>query len=197
MKLQHNKLKVVFVLFTIIIMAFAFTGSAETTNMPENLSIDEDQWESWTVSGKCKLFPFMSAGNEVGFSFEPKAGQADSLHKECKFTLKNGEKKLVLKEIDMYYCVEKQSIIYAGLSTHSKESFETSEFKEACIRLMQGYNIGFDSQSGKAVLNLSRERAEEVVNYCLENVERCLVDNMRIRVIRNEDDNYYSFHMEY
>lgn len=166
-------------------------------NAPEGMIIDEEQWEAWRPSGKCKLFPFMGAGDEAGFSFTVPSGQADQQHKTVSFIFIDGESKRTLEDVEMYYDVEDQTVYYTGLWTESEEVFMSDDFKEACIRLMLGYNIHFDSETKSAVLNLTRERAEEVVNYCLDNVEHCLVDDMRIRVLREADRSYYSFHMEY
>lgn len=187
-------------LLSILIVFFASTVVAETINTapPTDMIVDETQWEEWSASEKCKLFPFMSAGKQAGFTFSIPSGQSDSSHKTCTFVFVGGDKdNTSLKKAEMYYCVVDQTILYLGLCTEDKNIFESEEFKEACIRLMLGYNIGFDSKTGHAILNLSRERAEKVVDYCLSNVEHCLVDNMRIRVIRDEEDDYFSFHMEY
>jgi len=169
-----------------------------TDPVPSNMIIDEVQWEAWTSKNKCKLFPFMGAGKQAGFSFTIPSGQANSSHKKCSFIFNEGEwDNTSLKNVEMYYGVEDQTILYTGLWTEDKDIFESQQFKEACIRLMLGYNIHYDSNIEDTVLNLSHERAEEVVSYCLKNVEHCLVDDMRIRVIRDEEDPYYSFHMEY
>lgn len=168
-----------------------------SANAPKGMIIDEDEWEAWEPAGKCKLFPFMGAGDEAGFSFTVPSGQADQEHKTVSFIFKDGESSRTLENVEMYYDVKDQTIYYTGLWTESEEVFKSEDFKEACIRLMLGYNIHFDSETKSAVLNLSRERVEEVVDYCLENIEHCLVDDMRIRVLREADRNYYSFHMEY
>ena len=55
------------------------------------------------------------------------------------------------------------------------------------------YNIRFEN--GEPILNLTKERAREIVDYSIDNAEHCLADNMRIRVVR--EDGYYSFHLEY
>lgn len=173
-------------------------NTVENKKLPENMIIDEAQWEAWKASRKCTLYLFMGACEEAGFTYSLPGGQNKSTHKTCRFVFQGGTKDGVsLKNVEMYYYVENQEIIYLGLWTSDITIFESADFKEACVRLMLGYNIHYDSKAEKAVLNLSRERANEVVAYCLDNIEHCLVDNMRIRVIRDQEDDYYSFHMEY
>lgn len=166
-------------------------------NAPEGMIIDEEQWKAWKVSGQCKLFPFMGAAREAGYTFTVPWGQSDSDHKTVSFVFKDGDSKRTLDNVEMYYGVTDQAIIYTGLWTDDESVFKSEDFKEACIRLMLGYNIHYDSETESPVLNLTRERAEEVVSYCLDNIEHCLVDDMRIRVLREADRDYYSFHMEY
>lgn len=166
-------------------------------NVPEGMIIDEEQWEAWKPALKCALMPFTRAGNEAGYTLTVPTGQGDSNHKTISFIFKDGDSSRTLENAEMYYGVKDQMIEYTGICTEDESVFKSDDFKEACIRLMLGYNIHFDSDTKSAVLNLTRERAEEIVNYCLENVDHCLVDNMRIRVLREPDRNYYSFHMEY
>lgn len=186
--------------FIVLVLAIMMTAVSHIAmaEMPENMIVDEAQWEEWEASGKCKLFPFMGAGKEVGFSYTIPKGQSDSAHKKCSFVFQGGNKDgESLKKVEMYYGVQDQTIVYLGLWTENEEIFKSEDFREACIRLMLAYNNHFDKDAGKAVLNLSRERAEELVEYCLDKIEHCVVDDMRIRVIRNQADNYFSFHMEY
>ena len=152
------------------------------TNMPDGMVIDETQWESWKSENKCSLFPFMKSVEEAGFNFSVPHGQGDTTHKTVDFYFKdNGESRL-LENVDMYYDVIDQKIVGVGLYTKYEKKFESDDFK---------------ATSG--VLNLTRERAEEIVNYCLENVDHCIVDNMRINVTRNkeEGEEYFSFDVKY
>lgn len=166
------------------------------SDMPDGMIIDEDEWEAWKSENICALFPFMSAGKEAGYSFTVPSGQANSAHKTVQFIFKDGEH--TLEKAEMYYGVENQKIEYTGLNTEDESIFISDEFKEACIRLMLSYNIHYDSGKSEAVLNLTRERAESIVNYCFDNnIEHCLIDDMRIRIIRNSEEKYYGFHMEY
>ncbi len=166
-------------------------------NIPEGMIIDEEQWEAWKSVGNCTLMPFTRAGEEAGYSLMLPTGQGDSDHKTIDFIFKDGENSRKLENAELYYGVTDQKIVYTGIWTEDEGVFKSDDFKEACVRLMLGYNIHFDSETNSAVLNLTRERAEEIVDYCLENVEHCLVDDMRIRVLQEAERNYYSFHMEY
>lgn len=77
---------------------------------------------------------------------------------------------------------------------------EYTDFKEACIRLILGYNMHLEKDTMEAALNLTRERAEEIVNYCLDNtIKFCVVDNMRIHLTYRNDtaDPFYRLHVEY
>ena len=167
-------------------------------NTIDGLSLDENEWESWESTNVCSLFPFMEAGDKAGYTFSLPSGQQES-HKIGVFDFIDGGSTRALDQTDFYYGVENQRIIYTGLSTDNETVYNSADFREACIRLMLGYNIHYDSQSEDVVLNLTRERAEQIVNYCFDNnVSHCTVDGMRIRLLRNETgDNYYSFHMEY
>ena len=169
-----------------------------TANMPEGLSLDEKEWDSWESNGGCTLFPFMKACDKAGFTFSLPSGQEET-HKEGYFDFKDGDTTTTLDQVVFYYGVENQHMLYTGLYTDNPDTFNSDDFREACIRLMLGYNIHYDQASDDAVLNLTRERAEEIVNYCFDNdVKHCVVDDMRIRILRNDaNDNYYSFHMEY
>ncbi|MCC8051021.1 MAG: peptidoglycan-binding protein [Clostridiales bacterium] len=168
-------------------------------NMPEGLSTDEDEWEAWESTKGCGITAFMHGCEKAGMTFSVPTGQADNNHKLCKFVFINGDSSTSLKDATFYYCVN-PLLTYVGLYTEDIEVYESDDFKEACIRFMLAYNVDFDSDNMEATLNLTRERAEEIVNYCFDyEIEHCVVDNMRIRLIRrtDEDDEYYSFHIEY
>ena len=169
-----------------------------SANIPEGISLDEEEWNEWKSTNICSLFPFMGAAEKAGFTFSLPSGQQDN-HKEGVFNFKDDGSTHALDQTTIYYGVENQHVFYVGLNTENESTYYSDDFKEACVRLMLGYNIHYDGDSNEAVLNLTRERAEEIVNYCFNNgVKHCVVDNMRIRLIRNEsNDNYYSFHIEY
>ena len=178
--------------------AVADDSATKMTDIPDHMIVNEEQWNSWTAKRGCKLFPFMDASGQAGFTFSIPWGQEKSIEKTVEFAFqdKNGNH-LKLENAEMYYAVEDQTIIYAGLSTSDKAVFESKEFMEACVCLMLAYNCHYDAGKGGAMLNLTHERAEEITEYCLDHIEHCLVDDMRIRVIRNDTKPYYSFHMEY
>lgn len=161
--------------------------------MPDGMIINESKWDAWESTNNCMLFPFMDTGEQAGFEFTMPLGQGNSKQKNVDFVFANGK---TLKNVEMYYGVEDQKILYTGLWTEDKNAFLSKDFREACIRLMLGYNIHYDDG---AVMNLTRDRAEEIVDFCLKNqeAEHCLVDNMRIRVLREDEKPYYSFHLEY
>ena len=169
-----------------------------TANMPEGLSLDEDKWNAWESTNVCSLFPFMDAAEKAGFTFSLPSGQQEN-HKEGIFDFKDDGSIHTLDQTTFYYGVENQQVFYVGLNTDNESTYYSDDFREACIRLMLGYNIHYDNNADEAVLNLTRGRAEEIVNYCFDNdVKHCVVDNMRIRLIRNDNnDNYFSFHIEY
>lgn len=169
-----------------------------TANMPEGISLDEDEWNAWESTNVCSLFPFMGAAKKAGFTFSLPSGQQEN-HKEGIFDFEDDGSTQALDQTIFYYAVENQHVFYVGLNTNNESTYYSDDFREACIRLMLGYNNHYDSDADEAVLNLTRERAEEIVNYCFDNdVKHCVVDNMRIRLIRNDsNDNYFSFHIEY
>lgn len=166
------------------------------TAIPEGLVVDEGIWDSWESTNTCSLFPFMFAAEKAGFTFGLPSGQQEN-HKVGTFNFLDGDSETGLDQTEFYYGVINQKIIYTGLSTDNEEIYTSQNFKEACIRLLLGYNSDYEAED--AVLNLTRERAEEIVNYCFNNkIKHCVVDDMRIRLIWNDtNDNYYSFHMEY
>lgn len=59
--------------------------------------------------------------------------------------------------------------VWKGWKRNNESIYYSDDFREACIRLMLGYNIHYDNNADEAVLNLTRERAEEIVNYCFDN----------------------------
>ncbi len=161
-------------------------------NMPEGLSVNETEWENWESEKGCNLFNFMCAGDQAKYTFALVGGQEDD-HKICSFIFDNGDE---LENAELYYGVSNQQILYVGLWTEKEKVYKSDDFKEACIRMMLSYNVSYDDSIDDVALNLTRERAEEIVNFCFDNkIEHCLVDGMRIRMIRDED--YYSFHIEY
>ena len=166
-------------------------------NMPTGLSVNETEWENWESTNKCNIFPFWSAGEKVNYTYTIPEN-SDENHKECKFVFTDNDSTRTLKDVVFYYGVENQRILYVGLYTDDTEIYMNSDFKEACIRMMLSYNIHYDSETEDSVLNLTRERAEEIVSFCFDNeIEHCIVDDMRIRLIRDLEDDYYSFHIEY
>lgn len=169
--------------------------------VPENMEIGEENWKNWESSSKCTVIPFLGAAKKAGFDISLPSGQEENDKVGTLYFLdENGYTGEALEGANIYYGTKEQKIIYAGLETSNSSVYESEDFREACIRLVLGYNMHFDSDSLEAVLNLSRERAEEIVNYCLSNnVDFCVVDNMRIHVICRNDDNdpHYRFHVEY
>lgn len=164
------------------------------SDMPEGMVADEDVFNSWKLEKPCMLSSFMSSED---FTFSIPFGQSDSAHKTCTFSFVDGDDISILKDVEFYYCVEDQQIMYAGFDTSDETIYKSEDFREACVRLMMRYNSTFDSETRTWTTNLSRNRAEEIVNYCLDNQVNCTVDNMRIRVIEEPEDNFYSFHIEY
>lgn len=173
-------------------------ASSDNNDMPSGMILDEDKWQAWQLIKPCTLYSFVKASKKADFTFSMESGQQEH-HKVCTFLFKDGDVLRNLEQSEFYYGIENQEIIYTGLSTNNESTYLSNDFREACIRLMMGYNLNFDSDTKQSLLNLTRERAEEIVNYCFENnIKHCLIDNMRIRLIRNDfNDNYYSFHMEY
>lgn len=182
----------------IVLMAcfIACVSVASAAKMPENMIVDEEQWQAWKSSNNCGLTSFSRVGSkELDFTYTLPSGQ-ESSHKKVEFVFKDKDD-APLENVEMYYYVYDGCIEYLGLWTEKESVFKSKDFREACIRLMMSYNVHYDSESQSVVLNITRKRAEEVVDYCLKNIEHCLVDDMRIRVIRDKEDKYYSFHMEY
>lgn len=163
-------------------------------NAPEGMIIGEEEFDAWKLEKKLMLMPF---GKAEGFTFTVPEGQADSKHKTCDFLFKDGDSTRKLENVEFYYCVDDQQILYTGFDTTDESILDSDDFREACVRLMLGYNSTFNKETKSTTPNISRERAEEIVNYCLDNKVKCIVDDMRIRVVERPEDSYYSFHIEY
>ena len=164
-------------------------GDIENVSSPENISIDETEWDNWTSTEECMLFPFMKASTElVDFNWGNPKRDGDHVEIEC-----YDENDNAVTDFLMYYGVDEQKVIYTGLYTDNPDVFSSEVFREYCTKLMMAYNIRFEN--GEPILNLTKERAREIVDYSIDNAEHCLADNMRIRVVR--EDGYYSFHLEY
>ena len=170
------------------------TNSSLYSDAPTGMIINDTAFDEWVLEKKCMLFPFMGA---EGFSFSIPFEQSDSDIKTCTFSFKDGDITRTLKDVEFYYCVKQQQIMYAGFHVPNENIFTSKDFREACIRLMLGYNSTYDSENDLITPNISRERAEEIVDYCLQNKIKCIVDNMRIRVIERYGDKTYSFEIEY
>lgn len=176
--------------------------SESNNSMPEGMSVGEQEWKNWKSSSVCTIIPFLESAEKAGFLFSLPSGQKDSGDKVGTFELldENGNITKDLEQTDFYYGVEKQHILYTGLETRDTSIYESADFKEACIRLILGYNMHLEKDTMEAALNLTRERAEEIVNYCLDNtIKFCVVDNMRIHLTYRNDtaDPFYRLHVEY
>lgn len=176
--------------------------SENSDSTPEGMSVSEQEWKNWESSSVCTIIPFMQSAKKAGFSLLLPSGQKDSKEKVGTFEFldENGNITKDLEQTDFYYGVEKQHILYTGLETRNISVYESTDFREACIRLVLGYNMHLEKGTMEAALNLTRERAEEIVNYCLDNtIEFCVVDNMRIHLTYRNDtaDPFYRLHVEY
>ncbi len=172
--------------------------------VPEGLIVDEDQWKNWTAINNPSVLVFLDgcelAGCDIGLK-----GEQQQNHKEGTFYFKDDGASSSLDGAGVYYGVESQQVNYAGLSTSEEYIYNSDRFKDACKRLMRGYAsyVNKDASNSKDTLNvensITEERASEIVDYCFDaGIEHCLVDNMRIRLIRSDTDGgYYSFHIEY
>ena len=101
--------------------------------------------------------------------------------------------------------------VYAEIDKTIEKSFEDTETIKKVQELLseRGYSCGEpDGIAGQSTTNAiiqyktvnGRERAEEIVNYCLDNtIEFCVVDNMRIHLTYRNDtaDPFYRLHVEY
>ncbi len=162
---------------------------------PNVITADEELWDAWISSNTVMLSPFMDASSQVGFSWSRPAGQMGE-EKECDFCLKNDNGSLEsIPNMRFYYDVVNQEIRYTGIFTEDKEFFESDDFRKYCVMLTQAYNCHFED--GQTILNLTEDRAKEIVNFAFDEADHCLADGMRIRVIRDDDKPYYSFHLEY
>lgn len=176
----------------------ASKSEAALANLPEGMSLDETEWENWEAENTCSLSAFMTSYENAGFTFSIPKGQKSD-HKTVSFSFIDGDDTRSLENVEMYYCPIDQEVTYTGLWTEDESVFKSDDFREACIRLMLGYNIRYDSATKTFAPNMTRERAEEIVNYCLDNnIEHCLADDMRIRSTRSteEGNSKYTFHME-
>lgn len=168
-------------------------------NMPEGMSIDEEEWQNWErEENACSLGCFVQAGRKVlDYTYTVPVDQESSAHKKVDFVFKDGGDLNTLKDVEMYYCDSDAGLYYVGLWTEYENILYSNDFKEACVRLMLGYNSRYSKEEDAYVLDMSRERAEEIVSYCIDNkIEHCLVDGMRIRSSREQDKPLYSFHIE-
>lgn len=172
--------------------------------VPEGLIVDEGQWKNWTAINNPSVLVFLDGCELAGCSIGLKGEQQQS-HKEGTFYFTDDGVNSSLDGAGVYYGVESQQVNYAGLSTSDEYIYNSDRFKEACKRLMRGYAsyVNKDASNSKDTLNvensITEERASEIVDYCFDaGIEHCLVDDMRIRLIRSDTDGgYYSFHIEY
>ena len=152
----------------------------------DGIIIDETAWNEWKDENKVALMTFMKATSTAGVKWDLPSGQKNSQHKDG-YILEDGEK---VDGIEMYYAVENQDIYYVGLNAVDEDMFHSDEFKDYCAAFLRGYT----ATSGEE-LTMSEERAREIVDYAIDNNQRCIADGVRIRI--NEIDGGFGFHMEY
>ena len=152
----------------------------------DGIIIDESAWEEWKNENKVALMTFLKATSTAGVTWDINSGQKNSQHK-VGYILEDHEK---VDGIEMYYAVENQDVYYVGLNAVDEDMFHSDEFKDYCAAFLRGYTAA----SGEE-LTMSEERAREIVDYAIDNNQRCVADGVRIRI--NEIDGGYGFHMEY
>lgn len=163
------------------------------------MSVDETEWNDWKSTHTVNVIPWLGAQHQLGYSFTVPQGQGDSRHKSTNFVFSDGH---ALDNTELYYGVGK-SILYTGLYTADESIFKSEEFREACVLLTQSYCMHYDPDKRESIIDMSRERAEEIVDYILNAdgaMIHAVVDDLRIRSVRSTEDPtdiYFTYHLEY
>ena len=134
----------------------------------------------------------MRSSSSVDFNWTiPENG--DSKDKICYVVDENNNR---LNNIYMMYGVQSQKITYVALYTDDSSFLESNEYKTNLRKLIQAYTA--DDKDGEVSVVISDDRADEIVNYIIDNrVEHCLVDEMKIRGLFSEDDEVYGITIGY
>lgn len=140
-------------------------ASSENTGddvaIPDGIDLDEKHWDDWKSTSKCSIWNFMDAADQIGFSFSLPSGQEEN-HKTGQFFFIEGDNHRKYEDAEFYYGMEGQLVKYMGLWTDNIDVYNSHDFREACILSLLGYNSTFSDDG--AILNLTRERAEEIVD---------------------------------
>lgn len=155
----------------------------------EGIIIDESAWTDWESEGRISLMTFMTATSAAGAKWDL-LPNPDKVEKDC-YLIEDGE---VVEDIAMYYAVENQRILYVGLIAKDRDVFESDRFKEYCVKFIRAYSAVYDSDADDVNLVMEEDRAREIVDYAINNNQRCIADGIRIRI--NESNGTYGFHME-
>ena len=156
----------------------------------EGIIIDEDAWKDWQSDGRPGLMLFMEATSAVGVKWDL-LPDPEKVHKDC-YLIEDGE---VVEDMAMYYAVDNQEIYYVGVIAKDKDVFESDRFKDYCARFLRAYTGYFESKDAEEVsFAMTEDRAREIVDYAIDNNQRCIADGIRIRL--NESNGTYGFHME-
>ena len=161
-------------------------------NTPNGIRTSEADWNNWKSSHSISLYSFMRSSSSVDFNWTiPENG--DSKDKICYVVDENNNR---LNNIYMMYGVQSQKITYVALYTDDSSFLESNEYKTNLRKLIQAYTA--DDKDGEVSVVISDDRADEIVNYIIDNrVEHCLVDEMKIRGLFSEDDEVYGITIGY
>lgn len=156
----------------------------------EGIIIDESAWKNWKSEGRTGLMMFMEATSAVGIKWDL-LPNPDKIEKNC-YLIEDGE---VVEDMAMYYAVDNQEIYYVGVIAKDRDVFESDRFRDYCARFLRAYTGRYESKDAKEVsFAMTEERAREIVDYAIDNNQRCIADGIRIRI--NESNGTYGFHME-
>lgn len=155
----------------------------------EGIIIDESAWKDWSSEGRIALMTFMKATSAAGTKWDL-LPNPEKVHKDC-YLIEDGE---AVQDIAMYYASENQRILYVGVIAKDKDVFESDRFKEYCAKFIRAYTAFYDPDTDEVNLVMEEERAREIVDYAIDNNQRCIADGIRIRI--NESNGTYGFHME-
>lgn len=167
---------------------------ASADAIPEGMILDPEEIAAWELEENRLVFPFLKTEY---FGVDVLPNQDDIKHKMGIFCFKDGDELSAYDDAEFYYCVEAQQVVYTGLKVKKKKKFHSEKFRDACVRLMMGYNASYDQETKESTSNITRERAEELVDYCIDHEAACVVDDMRIRIYADAESKQYIFHMEY
>ena len=156
----------------------------------EGIILDEGAWKDWKSEGRLGLMTFMKATSAVGIKWDL-LPNPDKVEKDC-YLIEDGE---AVEDIAMYYAVDNQEIYYVGVIAKDSDVFDSDRYRDYCARFLRACTGRYESEDAEEIsFTMTEERAREIVDYAIDNNQRCIADGIRIRI--NESKGTYGFHIE-